>query len=333
MSSTGVWGTLLGLVLLPPKTGGVDQVAAAEAFKRFIEQPPAHVSASLIVEAAGFSTNSHYVKWQTNALFLGSLYNYAGPLGPETALEAYHTIVARYDNVYWFKNQNSFYCWTNRQVKAELDNSLLYTYQRNYETTVTDLLHLGCSLVPHGSIKWVGNEFQATNHSGSLLVRGRLNLSEGEGPLRMSCDLLPLPSSKEHRPAEWTFQYFYQNPQFPLLPTTVEQVSSSGVRSFVRIQWLCILDYTLTKHEFALSTQDFSGLVAYTTISNQFLVITTTNGTRLERDRPLVAASADTRLRPIAILLLALFALAPAVGFGWRQCRKLRSQSITTSSN
>jgi hypothetical protein len=291
------------------------------SFDAFLLHRPAYISA--VVTFEGISTNHFHVKWQTNALFLGQITD-SGVVNTSFELHEYTLIVARFGDEYWAKNLNGFYSWTNLGNKLEANNSIQARHDAAMRYQVAELLNLGCSLADPGAIQPDEPGFSGINERRRVLVNAKVVRDSSMRPARAVIEQVPLRGSKEKNIPIWTYHYFYEDPQLPFLPTLVKKSLETGGplgKAQTKFKWLELSDELADRKEFELSPSSFSGIYAHVTVSNEFAIFNTAQGTFINRDRPKRDSMAHLP-RFTLIALICFAALLPILLVAWNTIKK-----------
>ena len=283
----------------------------ADLLEHFMEMPPPFLDATYEEMISGFLTNYYSIKWQSNAVFIGRSQT---DVANDSSAD-FTEWLGKYDQSYWFKSYNAYITWTDEGITEENSNTVEQSYQRLIHDPLAVILNCGCAVAEPGSIHWMNDKFEATNHYQNIWLHGQLTRdSEGraaklfiqQGPLGLAN-----PNSTYY---PWEYDLFYQR-SFPLQYYPSKIIGSfktangeSGPLFQFDILTLNPATNLMDAGVFHLIPETNAVVIA---VSNRFLVYQ--NGGRINTKYDLEAAAINrTRVRGFYFLLgFSLFSIIP----------------------
>jgi len=247
-------------------------------FREFLEHRPAYIEAALVSSVIGLpgGTITYYIRWQTNAGFYAAM---PGDRLAEFSIQKDPKWFAQngfvgfwWNDEFYYVNLPDYSAWTNRNAAPEdIKISSMPNVRGMEGSCLPELFNLGIQLVPPGELIFQDNMLIGTNRQEKLMVKGHIVRKDEKNrikEIRLGKVRLGILSILKKRLKPLKIFYFYEDDQFPYLPTRIETIADN-MKFRDSIRWMELLDRPKGRDAFVVPVRRLAPLIEQvTTVSN-----------------------------------------------------------------
>jgi len=295
-------------------------------FQQFIQHRPTYIQA--IMYDITLATNVSYIKWQPNACFLGTIWNHVPPWEKAkvwpSKLTDFEAVDARWENIYWQYANTLFYTWTNHGDSTEQWDHKILRKAKVIRLDFWQLLNLGQIIAPPENLVWEKGILVATNQESKFVAKGVPQWDANGRVTTVQWTVKPF-GWFHKKESQFTVRLFYEDPNFPNLPTRAISDAIPGLTKYINIRWIELSSRPHSIDEFRLRVEDFVPQVQQiTTIKGDHYVSIRLKDRHVIawREKPKVPERPRFKVLSVLVIGLLFVASLALVLWGWWKKRK-----------